>query len=96
VSAPVPAILASGGTIASPRSSAIAPPGPPAGAPAPTVARASAPAPGGAAVQAGAPVVRGNVRVQPYPEPMHLEQHVGLWGRLRRVLFGVTEPEARA
>jgi hypothetical protein len=35
------------------------------------------------------------VQVQPYRPPVRI-QHVGLWSRVRRVLFGVTEPEAGA
>jgi hypothetical protein len=36
------------------------------------------------------------VQVQPYRPPVRIQQHSGLWSRLRRVLFGVTEPEAGA
>jgi type II secretory pathway predicted ATPase ExeA len=89
----------SAGTIAAPRAAAIAPARPPAPAPAPAPAaaaiRQSAPAPGNTAAQP-THVMPGHVRVQAYPQPTHLQEPVGLWERLRRVLFGVTEPEARA
>ena len=39
--------------------------------------------------------VPSSVQVQPY-RPQAAMQHLGLWGRVRRVLFGVTEPEAGA
>jgi hypothetical protein len=35
------------------------------------------------------------VQVQTY-RPSTRTQHLGFWGRLRRVFFGVTEPEAGA
>jgi len=35
------------------------------------------------------------VQVEPYRPPAAM-RHLGLWGRVRRVLFGVTEPEAGA
>ena len=82
------------GSIVPSRNSAI---GPPRGVPmgAPSTAGTMAPA-GSTAAPAGAAVLQGRVRVQPYPQPIRLQQHIGLWERLRRVLFGVTEPEAGA
>ena len=43
----------------------------------------------------GRSFVPAQVKVQPYRPAVQM-QHVGLWSRLRRVLFGVTEPEAGA